>query len=499
MMLKKRHYPYLVAFVFLVALALRLWLAFQTPNFTVEEAYFNYRQAGSIQDDLVPSYVDSLSYSGRTHIFHPVYHYLLAFFSFVMGTVLALKVVPNVLACSLVVIIYLMVLELTKNRNIALFSSAASAFIPVFMANTVNSASIFSFTLPLIFYLVYCFMRIRERRFLYQFLFFSFVLSLTSAIAFLFVFALLIYLLLIKLEYKLQNRIELEVILFVTFLTLWINILIFKKAFLFHSYGLVWQNIPSQILASYFRDVDIIASVTSIGLVPLLFGVYAVSRYMFKERDKRTYLLMAFALSVAFLLWFKLITFDVGLMFLGAILVPLLGQAVSLLFRYLDKTKISSYRWVFWTGLVLLLVLTSVIPSVVRASEVISGSVSGEEVAALRWIRENTPEDSVVLSMISEGNLVSAIARRKNVADADFILIRSSDDIYEDVEEMYTAMFKTNAVELLDKYSVDYIYLSPRAMERFGIEGLRYAEEDCFELVYEDSVLVYRSFCEMKV
>jgi len=497
-MLKKRHYPYLVAVLFIIALALRLWLAFQTPNFTIDEAYFHYRQADLIKENLVPSYLDSLSYSGRTHIFHPVYDYILAFFSFILGTALTLKIIPNILACALIIIIYLMVLELTKNRNIALFSAAASAFIPVFMAKTINSASIFSFTLPLIFYLIYCFMRIRERRFLYQFLFFSFVLSITSAIAFLFVFAMLIYMLLIKLEYKIQNRIELEVILFVTFLTLWINILIYKKAFLFHSYGLIWQNIPIQILATYFRDVDIIASVTSIGLIPLMFGIYAVSRYMFKERDKRTYLLMAFALSVAFLLWFKLITFEVGLMFLGAILVPLLGQALNLLFKYLEKTKISSYKWVFWTGLIVLLVLTSVIPSVVRASESISASVSQKEVSALSWIKDNTPEDSVILATIAEGNLISALAERKNVADNDFILIRSSSGIFEDIEQMYTAMFKTNAVELLDKYDVDYIYLSPRAMEEFGIEDLKYAEEDCFELVYDDEVKVYRSFCEIK-
>lgn len=497
-MFKKKNYLYLLALVFIITLGIRLYLSFQNPNFTIEEAYFNYRQVDSIKTSFFPSYLDDLSYSGRTHIFHPVYYYVLSIFSFFIGTALALKIIPNILACLIILIIYAMVFEMTKSRNIALFSALASAFIPVIIERTINSASLISFTLPLIFYLIYCFMRIKERRFLHHFLFFSLLLSVTSAIAFLFVFALLIYLLLAKLEYKIQNRIEMEVILFVTFLTLWVNALIYKKAFLFHSYGLIWQNIPAQVLASYFKDIDIITSVTGIGLIPLLFGIYAIYRYMFKERDKRTYLLMAFALSVALLLWFKLITFEVGLMFLGAILIPLMAQSLNLLFKYLEMTKISSYKWAFGAALVMLLVLTSVLPSIGRASAAVIGSVSQEEIDALLWIKESTPENATILSTISEGDLISAIAGRKNVADSDFVLIRSSSMIFDDIQEIYTSILKTNAVELLNKYDVDYIYFSPRAKQKFNIEGLKYAEEDCFELVYDSEVQIYRSFCKIK-
>jgi 4-amino-4-deoxy-L-arabinose transferase-like glycosyltransferase len=497
-MLKKQHYTYLLILVFLFALAVRLFLAFQTENFEAGDAYFNYRQVESIRQEVLPSYFDDLSYSGRTNIFPPLYYYIISFFSFIMGTTLALKIIPNIIACILVIIIYFIVLELTNKRNIALFCAFTSSFIPIFFASTINSASIFSFTIPLIFYLVYCFMRIKEKKFLHHFLFFAFLLSLTSAISFLFILGLLIYLILVKLEYKLQNRRELEVILFVTFLTLWINVLIYKNAFLFHSYALIWQNIPTQILNAYFKQVDVIASVTNIGLVPLLLGIYAVYRYMFKERDKRTYFLMGFALAVALTLWFRLITLDIGLMFLGAILIPLLGQTLNLFFKYLDMTKIVEYKWVFWIPLVLLVVLTSLLPSIARASVNIDQSVSREELNALEWIKESTPEDAVVLSTIDEGHLITAIAERKNVADKDFILIRSPGDVFDDVEQMYTSFFKTNAVELMNKYNVDYIYFSPRAKEQFSIDALKYVEKDCFELVYNSTVEIYHSFCEVR-
>jgi hypothetical protein len=499
-MSKEKMYLYLLGVLFVVVLALRLYLAFQSPNFEVGEAYFSYRQADSIKSSLLPTYFDSLSFAGRVRIFPPVYYYILSFFSFIMGTALALKIIPNILACTLIIVIYLIVFEMTKKHGISLFSAAASAFIPIFFGETVNSASRLSFTLPLIFYLIYCFMRIRERVFLYQFLILSLVLSLASAISFLFVFALLLYLLLVKLEYKVHNRQELEAILFVTFLTLWVNVLIYKKAFLFHSYSLIWQNIPPQVLDSYFRQVDVFLSLTNVGLLPLLFGIYAVYKYMFKERDKRTYLLMAFALAVALLLWFRLITLEVGLMFLGAILVPLLAQSLDILFSYLEKTKIAEYSAYFWIPIILIFIITSVLPSVAYASEVVKYSATTEEIDALLWIKGSTPPDSVILSTIREGELVAAISGRKNVVDEDFLLVRDSAAVFDDVFQIYTSILKTNAVELMNKYGADYIYLSPRAKQEFRIEDLKYADKDCFEQVYDRAgIKIYRSLCEVGV
>lgn len=493
----KRNWGYLLPFVFAFTLALRLVLAFQSANFEAGDAYFTYRQVESIKATLLPEFSDELSFSGMTLTFTPLYYYLLAPFSFLFGTVLALKVIPNILASFLVVIVYYIVLEMTRSRRISLFCSFAAAFIPVFFASTVNSALRLSLTLPLVFYLIYCFLRIRERFFLYQFIIFAFVLALTSAVSMLFVFALLLYLMLVKLEFRSSVKVELETILFVTFLTIWTNILVYKKAFLFHSYSLIWQNIPHQILDAYFRQVDLVDSVAQIGLLPLILGVFAVYRYMFKEHDRRTYLLMAFALAVSLLLWLKLITLEVGLIFLGAILIPLMGQALKLLFTYLEKTKIASWAWAFWLGMLLLVVVTQFLPSIARASVHVSDSVTDEEMDALLWIKSSTPQDSVILSTIGEGSLVNAIAGRRNVADNDFILVRSSADVFDDVSRMYTSILKTSAVELMDKYGVDYIYFSPRAKADFGIDSLKYAEKDCFERVYGDNVRVYRVLCEV--
>lgn len=500
--LKKKYLRteyYLLAFIFILALAIRLFIAFQTDHLALGDAYFSYRQTESIAETGVPSFADELSFSGRLSIFHPLFYYILAGFSFLFGTVSALKIMPNLFASLLVVIVYFISLELTRNKKASLVASIAAAFIPVFFANTVISASTVSFTLPLIFYCLYCFMRISEKKFLFQFLIFSFILALSGAISFLFVFALLLYLLFFNLEFKKRNRIELESILFVTFFTLWINVLIYKKAFLFHSYSLIWRNLPTQVLSEYFRQVDIITSVTGVGLLTLLLGVFAVHRYMFKERDKRTYLLMAFAVAVAALLWFKLLTLTAGLMFLGAILVPLFGQAIHLFLKYIEKTRVANLSGLILVVLLALILLTSMLPSIARASESIENAVSDEDIESLDWLRYNTPEGAVVLSTVKEGQLINAIAERKNVADSNFILIKNSDKVFDDVATMYTSFFKTGAVELMTEYNVDYIYFSPRAKMEFGIDELKYVEKDCFSLVYDGEIKIYEVLCSLKI
>jgi hypothetical protein len=496
-MKKNSWHIYVLGAIFLLVLAFRLYFAFQTDTFS-EDAYFVLRQVESITATGLPTYVDDLSFSGRTHIFPPFYYYFLSFFSLFIGPTLALKIIPNVLCSLLVIIMFFVSFRITKSRDASLFAAFASAFVPVFVGNTVLSASILSLVLPLIFYLIYCLMRIDENSFLYQFLIFSFILAISSGLSFLFIFALLIYLILMKLEHGKQNVVEKEVILFVTLLTLWIDILLYKKAFLMHSYSLIWQNVPPQILSTYFVDIDLFVSLAGVGLLPLLFGVFAVYKYMFKEMNKQTYLLIAFSLSVALLLWLKLITFSVGLVFLGMILIPLFGQSIALVFVYLEKTKIASCATYFWAGVIVLFVFTSVFSTFVTAHKTVDESISDDEISALVWLRENSQQNSVILSTIPGGNLVSSVALRKNVADNDFVLVKNSAAVYEDVEKMFSSFFKSQAIELLDKYRVDYIYFTPRAKELFKISEINYIRDDCFELVYNSTVQVYHSKCQLK-
>ena len=67
---------YLLAVILVLALTLRLYLAFSTPNFT-HASYFHLRQVEEISTTGLPIFEDPLSYSGREYRFLPLFHYSL--------------------------------------------------------------------------------------------------------------------------------------------------------------------------------------------------------------------------------------------------------------------------------------------------------------------------------------------------------------------------------------------------------------------------------------
>jgi len=484
--------------LFILVLAIRLYFAFQTPHFTGEDSYYHIRQIDTIQSTGLPPLVDELSYSGRSNVFTPLFHYILAIFSILFTQQFALKVIPNVFAASLVVVIFYAAYEMTKNRNASLMAAFASGFIPVFMQKTVNTISTISLILPMMFFMLYCFMRLESKWHLHAYLISIVLLPLLSPLAFLFIFGLLVYLLLIRLEYQKLNRKEVELILFSTFIVVWIELLLFKNAFLFHSFSLIWQNIPSQLLNTYFKETTIVEALYQVGIIPLFFGLYTISKYIFREKNRQIYLLMGFAIAVALLLWLRLIRPDMGLMFLGAILVLLFSQSFKSMSSYLDKTKAERQKPLLIAGFILIFILTSALPSITLAAQASEDAVDQEIVDALLWLKDNTDEDAIVLSPVEQGNIVTAIADRKTVADTNFILIRDPGLILEDIRTMYTSIFLTKALEPLDKYKVGYILFSDHAKSEFDIESIRYLNDDCFEKRYDKNTQIYEVRCSLR-
>jgi hypothetical protein len=294
------------------------------------------------------------------------------------------------------------------------------------------------------------------------FLFAAGALRYTHASIILLVFALLFYLMIIYAENLKQSRHELEVILFFTFVIVWSLFIAYKNAFLLLGPSVIWQNIPPVVLGSYFSNISLIEAISQIGIVPLVFGIFIIYRYIFKERNKALYLLISFVVPLFFLLWFKLIEFKVGLMFLGVVLTLLFAPFYQLMSSYLERTKIAKFRWVFVTAIFIVIFFTSLLPSLYFALHNRQQLVSQQEVQALKWINQNTAEGSVVLATSREGYLITHIAERKNVADFNYLLAEDSNQRYEDIETFFRTPLTTEAVKIANRYDVDYIYFSDK-------------------------------------
>ncbi|MBC8495497.1 hypothetical protein H8D36_05055 [archaeon] len=482
----------LLLIVFLITFLSRAGISMQTDIFSYE-AYFELRQIENINENGSPLFEDPLSYGGRSHLFPPIFYYLIALFGF-LGTSLAAKLIPNLLSSFIIVTVYLMSFHITKNRLISIITAFFSGFIPIFFV-TVNDISVYSLVILLMVSITYFMMKINNRFHLNMAILFMIVLILSHSSAFLLILGLLLYLLLLRVESLEVNKRELELILFASFFVIWFNFLLYKNAFLVHGPLIFWQNIPLQILTNFFFELNLIQVIYYIGIIPVVLGIYAIYYVLFKEKKRSVFLLVSMALIVLLLLWLKTIPFEVGLIFLSIVLTVLSGYSMKLIYSYFKKTKFSrSGKWVL-LGIFILFCLSSVIPSVNLALNSVESVPSDYELEALDWLLNNTDNSSIILARVEEGYMINHFAKRKTVIDEDFLLITDAQQRYEDVQSVFSLHLKTEALRRLMKYDVDYIYFSGK----FGDEEkLHYVDEDCFDMVFNKSVKIYKVGCTIQ-
>jgi hypothetical protein len=484
----------IVIILFIAVLAIRLWFAFDIPNFTYD-SYFHLRQAAHIQQKGIPLYEDPLSYGGRSQVFLPLYDYLLAIGGYLLPLETATKYIANILIALLVPLTFLIAKEIASNKTGAVLASFIAGFIPITFET--NSATPLTLTVPLTFLAIYFITRIRERKYTYFYLATFIVLSFTSALTALFIWGLLIYLIISKIDDEKElKREELEITLFSLFAFIWIQFLFFKNVLLHEGIGFLWQNIPSPILSSYFQRLSIGESAVYLGILPLVTGFWVMYKNLFRQHNRFTNLLISFALGILILLVFQAILLKTALVFLGVTFAILFARFYHLLDEYVKKTKVDRYRQMLPWMIVIIIIITSVSPSFAYALQ--QETPTENDVYALQWIYDYTPANSTVVSTVDEGHLVNYVAQRKNVMDSAFVGIPDVDERFKDIERIFVTRYQTEAIDLIDKYSIDYILVSENARRVYGIDRLQYLKGGCFRHVYKNVTQVYKAECTLE-
>lgn len=153
-------------------------------------------------------------------------------------------------------------------------------------------------------------------------------------------------------------------------------------------------------------------------------------------------------------------------------------------------------RLAFTLSIFLLILISSVVPSLVLASIKIKEAYSYEEISALEWLNRHTTKDDIILSNLDEGHMIATISDRKNFIDSNFMFVENIDQRLEDAYKMYKTPSQTQAITLMNKYGISYIYFSKRAKKNYGISEIAYADENCFEREFGNKdVEIYKSLC----
>lgn len=483
-----------VYIIFLFVLLFRLFFAFQDAEFSNEDAYLTLRNVENIEETGKPLFEDNLSYGGRIAVFLPLYYYFLASINVIIGNV-SFKLIPALLFSSLVFLVYLITKELTKDEDSALLATLTSAFIPVLISNTTNNISIFSAALFIILLMILSLMKIENKKSLSLFMGLSLLFPLVHNMAFLFIISLIVYFILSIAESNKISKIKKEAILFSIFVTLIIGFLFFKDAILLHGFNIIFQNTPLKILSSYFKGINIVELIISLGIIPLLFGILGLSYAIRKKNDNMLFLTSILA-TTSLLLIFKLINFSLAIIFLGILLAIISSIGFEKSFKYVKLTKFSDYLKYIKFSFLILIFLLLIIPSYIGANDSKNKVLNNEELNALFWLRDETEEDSTILSSHEEGHFITNIAKRKNVIDDNFLLIENIDQRYNDVERIYTTESQVKALQALNKYNVRYVYFSDRTKQIYNVDEIAYVDDNCFKEVYHtEEARIYKVRC----
>ncbi len=480
--------------IFLFVLIFRLFFAFQNSEYNDDNAYFTLRNVEHIKETGKPLFNDNLSYSGRSTVFPPAYYYFLAILYVIIGPI-TFKIIPAILFSSLVFLVYLISKELIEDEYSALLAALVSGFIPFLIFNTINNISIYSAAFFVMLLIILSLIKINDKRYLNLFLVFSIIFPLLHNMAFLFIISLIIYLILSIAESNKLERIKKEAMLFSIFIILIIEFLLFKNVFLLYGFNIVYQNAPFKILADYFKDINIIDLILNFGIIPLVFGILGLS-YAIRKRNDNVLLLTSMILTTSILLVFKLINFSLAIIFLGILLSIISSIGFEKFFKYIKITKFSSYINYIKFSILILIFLLLILPSYIEANNSMKNVLSREELDALFWLRDETDENSIIMSSHKEGNFITGIAKRKNVIDDNFLLIKNIDQRYNDVEMVFTTTSQVKALQALSRYKVIYVYFSDRTKEIYKVDEIAYVDDNCFKEVHSTGkARIYKVRC----
>ena len=472
--------------------------AFQSQYFSSDSAYFHVKHIEHIRDTGKPMLYDSLSYGGKSVLYPPLFHYILAFLSLFIPLVIVLKIIPALMLGLLAVIVYLLGIELTQDYRAAFFSATLTAFIPLLVSRTLNQVSVYTFILPLFFFMIYCFLKIKEKKsYLWYFIGLSLLFPFLHPNAFLFVLVLLFYVALLVSEGFTLSKIHKEALVFSALLIILLEFFFYRSALLEHGFGVLQGGIPAQFLPSVFQSVNVLEIFYHVGVATIVLGSFGVYSLLFRKREKHALLLVSVVLSTLLLLLFKLLDFFGGLLFLGVTLGVLSSIAFAHLFKYVSITKLAKYQSYLLLIFFVVVLVFSFLPSYYLANQVVTQSISDDEVISLLWIRDHTPKESVVLADVDEGNYINAIAQRKNIADISFLLAPDALVRLEDIKIMYLTFSEARALSLFRKYHVNYIYVSKETKQKYSFTKLIYTTNaQCFKKVQAyGTTEIYQILC----
>lgn len=451
----EKRWPWLLC-IFLLVIAARLFFAFQTPYLTSDTAYLHTR----IIDNLINGkllFNDPLGYGGRTFIHSPLFDLLIAAFSFIMPVAIATKIIPAILASLLVFPTYLLSNALTKNKTFSIISATIASITPFFFAQTTNHLSSLSLSIPLLYFLLYLWTQ--SPKHLNWFLGLATFFIFLTPLSLVFVATLAVYFILCAIDRLTLKPADYELGLLTIALTLWAHFLFYKEALLTHGLGIIWQNIPLELLGQYYSETNIIAIIFSLGILIVPLGIYAIYKYAIQTPKKEDTLLFSLVIVSFTCLWLKLLPLNTALTLLGITFTILLAHSLTTINEFFKTTKIKKHSVLAMFGIVFLIAITTAFPAYNLSKEELAYTITDNDYIALSALKHLSPINSKIIAPPNFGHYITGIANRPNAIDTQFMLQKNINERYEDITKLYTTSSEIEALTIFEKYNATHLFV----------------------------------------
>lgn len=498
LVIKKKDYLILFLIVLFIFF-LRFVFFSQTDFFSDDKSYHDMRVIENIEENGDPLFEDDLSYGGRTYYFTPLYHYIMAFFYSIFNSIMVLKIINNIFAVLLVIPVFFIVRQVSESRLIIYFAVLLSGFLPIYIKNTLNVLNPYSIFFPillLIFYFITNIDQNPKNPLIITILMIFFILL--SPLSIIVILSLLFNQILLRIDGDKLNKKEFE--LFFVFFLFYLSyyFILYNKVIFNLGLDIFRLNLSNALISQNIILFSPLKLLFSIGLIPFLIGSLSFYYIFFKLKQTNLKLYVTIIIMIAIFVFLNLMGIDDFALFLGVFLTILSIYGLEMMNKYFRNIKFK-YQNFFFAFFMIVMIIPSIIISFNISQDEIKSSINEYNVETFNFIKNNIPENSLIITSIKSGHYVTYFSERKVVADTNFLMIKDIDQIFMDIKEIYTNPFYSKVIDLsFEKYKSSYILLDNNVRVSYLINDLKSYDESCFDKIYENKKTldkIYQIIC----
>ncbi len=483
------HHRALLWLIFIAAFSIRVYYSLTSPHFFDYESYSVLNTLMQIERTKSFVYQPGIINPPSSVFVLPVFYLLFSGFH-LAGEMLAVKLLTALISSCLAFVVYLIANKLTKKNYIKLIATGFAVFSPGFLALTTNMLRIGNLTVPLFFLVILLVIKVEKNKANMPWLILtSLLLVLTSKSSLLLLVTLALYFLLLKLQSK---QVLLRESDFALFLTFFIYLMI---------YAISLTELRGQLFFSEWANRQTISFAETISRVSvpiLLLGVYGHYVSQKSNPSRQQTLMFAITLAILLLLSFGILDVVSALAFLSVNMSIASVNSLEALVSYLKKFRLASLsKLAILSSLVLICAIVAATSAYQLKS--ISKEIPNYQIQALQWLGNNYKDNSTLLIPANMGDLAEYYAKKRVVLDPRSLHNLILADRLQDIEKAYKSIYETEALEVLNKYNISYIFFDPIVSKQTGVAKLRYTDDEkCFELIYNQTASIYRVKCVLK-